>query len=87
MTSNGPDNSISYTTTCPLSNDSDQSPYFALIRQTPKLSLDERWAHMQSCRNCCASAEILEILLAGFIFTVYFHLYMYLNKDFDCVGV
>ena len=36
--------------------------------QTAKLSIDERWAHMQSCRKCCASAEISEILLAGFIF-------------------
>ena len=33
-----------------------------------KLSLDERWAHMQYCRKCCASAEISESLLAVFIF-------------------
>ena len=27
-----------------------------------------RWAHIQSCRKCCASAEFSEILSAGFIF-------------------
>ena len=46
----------------------DQSHLFALINQTSQLSLDERWAHMQSCRKCCASAEISDNLLAGFIF-------------------
>ena len=59
-------------TTCPLSNDSDQpaqmrrliSHCFALISQTSKLFLDERWAHMEFCRKCCAAAEISVILLA-----------------------
>ena len=49
-------------------NAQSQSHCFELISQTSKLSLDERWAHMQSCRKCCASAGISEILLAGFIF-------------------
>ena len=70
-------NSISYNTTCPLSNDSDQPAQMRrLIRvialrwlaKTSKLSLDERWAHMQSCIKCCATAGISDILLAGFIF-------------------
>ena len=46
MTSNGPGHSISYNTTCPLSDDSDQlasaqadlSHCFALISQTSNLS-------------------------------------------------
>ena len=45
----------------------DQRHCFALISQTSQISLGERWAHMHSCRKCCASAEISEILLAGFI--------------------
>ena len=36
----------------------DQSHCFALISQTSQLSVDERWAHMQSFRTCCATAEI-----------------------------
>ena len=32
-----------------------------------KLSLDEHWADMQSCRKCCALTGISEILLVGFI--------------------
>ena len=81
MILNGLGPSISYKTTCLLSNDSDQpvhfqpaqmhrliSHYFVLINQTSKLSLDKHQAHMQSCRKCCASAEILEILSASFIF-------------------
>ena len=66
MTSNGPGHSISYKTTCPLSND--RVIVLMLISQTSKLSLDERWAYMQSCRKCSASTEISEILLVGFIF-------------------
>ena len=48
----------------------DQSHCFAMISQTSKLSLDERWAYMQTCIKYCASADISEILLhvAGFIF-------------------
>ena len=44
----------------------DQS-LLCVISQTSKLSLGERWAHMQSYRKCCATAEISEILLAGFV--------------------
>ena len=46
----------------------DLSYCFALISQTSQLSLDERWANMQSCRKRCALVEISEILLVGFIF-------------------
>ena len=66
MTSNGPGHSISCKTTN-ANAQADQSHCFALISQTSQLSLDECWAHMQSCRKCCASTEISESLLAGFI--------------------
>ena len=76
MTSNGSGHSITYKTHVRLAMilismriaQAHQSHCFVLISQTAKLSLGERWAHMQFCRKCCASAEISEILLAGFIF-------------------
>ena len=36
----------------------DLSHCFALLSQLSKLSLGECWAHIQSCKKCCTSAEI-----------------------------
>ena len=41
---------------------------FCLDYLYTQADLSLRWAHMQSYRKCCASAEISDILLAGFVF-------------------